>query len=174
MILAGGSVHVIILEHPETCSFVQFSITALRLCLWTRHFSNPEILPMILRHSGSECCVGCGSSCKEQFLCQGCFWDPSWRAVTQNCWDVSRVGHLWTSQVVCPCHTVGGAFLLEMPAPGWHSDPRGCGGVPGDPGNTQGQSQAGPGLCWSWSSYSRARSSALVWFSLPSCSFSFC
>lgn len=34
------------------------------------------------------------------------------------------VGRLWTSQVVCPCQTVGRAFPLEMPAPGWHSDPQ--------------------------------------------------
>lgn len=66
MILAGGSVHVIILEHPETRSFVQFALMAFGLCLWTCHFSNPEIFPMILRHSGSECCAGCGSSCKEK------------------------------------------------------------------------------------------------------------
>lgn len=139
MILAGSSVHVIILEHPETCSVVQFSVTALGLCLWTCHFSNPEILPMTLRHSSSECCVGCGSSCKEQFLCQGCFWGPSWGLWLRTD-GVSRCGtplnftgclslpHCW--------HGSASSWLAQGP-------PGGCGGVLGTQGTPRGRARLG-------------------------------
>lgn len=151
MILAGGLVRVIILERPETCSFVQFSIKAFGLCPWTCHFSNPEILPVILRLGGSECCVRSGSPWKEHCLYQECFCGPS--------------GGLWLradgmSHCVTPLNLTGCLSLLNC----WQGGPvgnasswlaqwptGGHGGVPGDPGNTQGQSQgsaAWPGCAY--------------------------
>lgn len=55
----------------------------------------------------SERCAGFGSSCKEHFLYQEWFWDPSWRAVAQSCWDVSL------RDTPEPCRVIP----LEMAAP---------------------------------------------------------
>lgn len=141
MILAGGSVRVIILEHPETCSFVQFSIKAFGLCPWTCHFSNPGVLPVVLRLGGSERCVRSGSPWEELCLYQNVF--------------VALPGGLWLradgmSHCVTPLNLTGSLSLLNC----WQGGPvgnasswlaqwptGGHGGVPADPGNTQGQSQ---------------------------------
>lgn len=176
MILAGGLVRVIILERPETCSFVQFSIKAFGLCPWTCHFSNPEILPVILRLGGSECCVRSGSPWKEHCFVPRTFLWPFWRAVTQSWWDVSLcdtskpnrlfvLAELLAGQSRWKCQLLAGTVTHRWP---WW-----CPWRPREhPGAEPGLgSLAGLCLPWSRSSYSRAKSLALVWFSLPCCSF---
>lgn len=173
MILAGGSVRVIILEHPETCSFVQFSIKAFGLCPWTCHFSNPGVLPVVLRLGGSERCVRSGSPWEELCLYQNVF--------------VALPGGLWLrADGMCDTSKPNGLFVLAELLAGrsrWkcqllagtvtHRGPWWCPCRPREhPGAEPGLgSSAGLCLPWSWSRYSRGKSLALLWFSRPSCSF---
>lgn len=108
---------------------------------------------MILRHSGSECCGSHGKNIS--------FTRSGFGTLPGGLW-LRTDGPLWTLGAVCPGHTAGRVFHWKcqlLAGTVTHRAPWRC---TWGPGSTQGQSQAGPGLCWSWCSNSRAGSLALV------------